>query len=200
MLVALLHLAALSADGEIVPPTPAPATVIIFAPPSPPSGPPPELLPKGTRVAVIIDSAIASDQSIPGARFPLHLAETVMIDGRPVLMAGATGEGEVVHAAKARWGGKAGELIINARFLDCGAVRVPLGKMRFSEQGENKVGQALAATMVFTPAMFFISGGNVSVPPGTRADAAIIGDVTLKAIAGTQCAPLAEASNQAKGE
>lgn len=197
MLVALLHLAALSAPGEVAhaaPATPAPVTFLSAQP-----GPAPELLPKGTRVAVIIESPLTSDQSRPGARFPIRLADTVVIDGWPVLMAGALGEGEVVHAAKARWGGKPGELIVNARFLQCGDIRVPLGKMRFSEQGENKVGQAIGASMIFMPAVFLISGGNISVPPGTRADAKIIGDIALKAIAGSRCAAPAEVFNSLKG-
>lgn len=197
MLVALLRLAALSALGEIAQAAPAPSAAVTFLPVQ--SAPPPELLPKGTRVAVIIESTLTSDQSLPGSRFPIRLADPVVIEGRPVLMAGAIGEGEVVHAAKARWGGKPGELIVNARFLQCGDVRVPLGKMRFSEQGENKVGQAIGASMVFMPAVFFISGGNISVPPGTRADARIIGDVALKAIAGSRCAAPPEASKPLKG-
>ena len=147
----------------------------------------PAALTKGTRVALLIKATLSSSSSHPGDRFPIKLADPVVIDGKIVLAPGAAGEGEVVHAAKARWGGKAGELIVNARFLDCRGVRVPLGKLKFAQAGENNTVGAMAAGAVFLPAMFIISGGSVTVPSGTRVSASIIGDVILPPLSDGHC-------------
>lgn len=155
--------------------------MIVTAPTLDPAPPPPQIvtLAKDTVLRLQIDRALASDLSKPGERFPISLTEPLLRDGAVILPAGLTGEGEVVHAAKARWGGKAGELIINARFLTCGAQRVPLGKLRFFAPGESRAGQAFAASMVLTPAMFFISGGNAALPLGAKVQARVTVDVTL---------------------
>lgn len=156
------------------------APPIIVAPVSlDPVEPAAVVLTKDTVLNLQIDRALASELSKPGERFPISLSEPLLRDGVIILPAGLTGEGEVIHAAKARWGGKAGELIINARFLTCGAQRVPLGKLRFFAPGESRVGQAFAASMVLTPAMFFIAGGNAALPLGAKVQARITADVTL---------------------
>ena len=162
--------------AQVIVPTP---TIDPAPQPQLPPPPPVVMLAKDSLLNLQIDRALASDLSKPGERFPISLTEPVMRDGVTLLPAGLTGEGEVVHAAKARWGGKAGELIINARFLNCGAQRVPLGKLRYFAPGESRVGQAFAASMVLTPAMFFISGGNAALPLGARVQAKVTSDVTL---------------------
>ena len=201
MPVALMHFAALLAaatpSAEMSAPplqVQAPPPVVVNVAPIVHSSPFPSVLPKGTRLTIEIDQPLSSNTSIPASRFAVHLAEDVIVDGYRVMMAGATGEGEVVHAAKAGWGGKAGELIINARFLDCDSVRLPIGKMRISGRGANKLGEAWAATMVFSPAGFFVSGGNLSVTSGTRADAATLADLPLATIEGTRCSVPANSS------
>ena len=151
--------------------------VLVTLPPLPP--PPVVVIAKDTLLTLQLDRALASDLSKPGERFPISLSEPLLRDGAVILPAGLTGEGEVIHAAKAGWGGKAGELIINARFLTCGGQRVPIGKLRFFAPGENRVGQAFAASMVLTPAMFFISGGNAALPLGAKIQARVTADVTL---------------------
>ena len=166
----------------------APAPVLIVPPPLIASADSPTILAKGTAVALLIEAALSSSSSHPGDRFPIELAEPVTLDGKVLLAAGTRGEGEVVHAAKASWGGKAGELIINARFLDCAGVRVPLGKLKFAAAGDNHAGAAIVASAIWLPVGFFISGGSVSVPSGTHVIASITGDVQLPARSEGRCA------------
>ena len=55
--------------------------------------------------------------------------------------AGTPGVGEVVHAERARFGGKAGELILAARYLDFQGTRIPLRTLRFgAQQGRDNSG------------------------------------------------------------
>ena len=205
MPVALMHFTALLAVATPSPELSAPpmqvqspAPVAVNVAPIAHSAPFPSVLPKGTRVTIEIDQPLSSNTSIPASRFAVHLAEDVIVDGYRVIMAGATGEGEVVHAAKAGWGGKAGELIINARFLDCDSVRLPIGKMRFAARGADKVGEAIAMSMAFSPAMFMVSGGKLEISSGTRADAATLADSPLASIEGTRCAVPASSTSGVK--
>lgn len=166
-------------------PVAAPPIVVVVTPSSEVEAP--VVLAKGTAVALLIKAALSSSSSHPGDRFLIELADPLIVDGKTLLAPGAAGEGEVVHAAKARWGGKAGELIINARFIDCRGVRVPLGKLKFAQAGENNAVAAMAAGAMALPAMFIISGGSVNVPSGTRVSASIIGDVTLPPLSDGRC-------------
>ena len=59
-------------------------------------------------------------------------AEAVVIDGKEVIPAGTTGQGQIVHAAKSGWGGKAGELIVAVRYIDYNGVHIPLRRFRIN--------------------------------------------------------------------
>lgn len=136
-------------------------------------------VPLRTTVEIEIMQVLGSKTSKGGDKFPIRLAEALVVDGRTVLPKGLTGEGEVVHAAKARWGGKAGELVLAARYLDCPATaptstvpgtaarRIPLGYFKFGVAGKALTYEALLIPVVGA----FIGGGEVDVVPGTRANA-----------------------------
>lgn len=188
----LMAAALLAAVDAAAPPEADPAASISTPPPTTTeatstaqSG---DLLAAKTVVDIQIVDALSSKTSQIGDSFAIRLAEPIMADGRVLLPAGATGRGEVVHAAKARWGGKAGELVVMARYLECGAQRIPLGHFHFGVSGESHVGNAFAASMVVPLAGFFISGGEVEVPVGARANAKITADVVLSPDASRQCA------------
>lgn len=143
-----------------------------------------------TQVTIRIVSALSSKTNRPDDRFTIELATPILRDGVTIMPAGVRGEGEVVHAEHAKWGGRPGELIVAARFVSCGAVRVPLGKFRWSETGQDRGGKAIAAGLLLTPAVFLVNGGEVRVPAGTLATARVTASVTLPANGG--CAPAAE--------
>ena len=54
----------------------------------------------------------------------------VLADLGYVVPAGTRGRGWVIHADKARFGGKAGELLLGARYLKLGDVEIPLRSMK----------------------------------------------------------------------
>lgn len=114
-----------------------------------------------------------------GDRFRFHLIEPIKVGGVVVVPVGTRGEGEVIHAAKGGMGGKAGELIIAARYLDHGGQRLPLGYLRWGRAGQDKTNEAMLASMVFTPAALFVSGGNVEAKVGTSITAKLTADVVV---------------------
>lgn len=136
-------------------------------------------LPAKLPVIIQVDGEISSATATIGQTFPVSLAQDVRVDDMVVLPAGMSGRGEIIHAAKSGGGGRAGELIIAARYLDCGKLRVPLGKFRINEAGTNRAGAVLAASGVVSVFALFIKGGNVIVPRGTRGTASITTDIIV---------------------
>jgi hypothetical protein len=161
-------------EGATLPPVP-PSVAIA------PATAPCCTLPAMTVVDIEITEALSSKTSQIGQMFGIKLAEPVMLDGKILVPAGATGQGEVIHAAKARAAGKPGELIIAARYLDHGGTRLPLRSFKYGPTtGLNNVDKAAVVGMVIaSPLMLFISGGQVDVPAGMRANAKTSSDVLI---------------------
>lgn len=138
-------------------------------------------LPAMTVVELEILAPLNSKTSKIGEMFPIRLAEPIMFDGAVLVPAGATGEGEIIHAAKARAAGKAGEMILAARYIDHDGMRIALRSFKFGPStGKNNTQEAFAAgVIVAAPLMLLVSGGNVDVPVGTRAHAKTAADVII---------------------
>lgn len=130
-------------------------------------------------VTIELVDAVSSKTAVNDDMFRIRLAADVTVDGVVILPAGTPGQGQVVHAAKARAMGKGGELILAARRIDCGGVAVPLRGMRLSVTGDQLPGAALAASMVVPFAGVLVSGGNREVPVGNRAAAKVAAPVTV---------------------
>lgn len=144
-------------------------------------------VPARTPIEIEILDTVNSKANHNGDHFAFRLAAPLTIDGRIVIPAGTTGVGEVVHAERARFGGRAGELILAARYLELGGTQIPLRTLRFGPQHGrdssatiNTLNIAAAAAM---PALsmlgYLIAGGEVNVPAGTHANAQIAAELTL---------------------
>jgi hypothetical protein len=137
-------------------------------------------IPARTVVRFEIVPALGSAISHIDDVFAIRLVEPVMIDGRIALPAGTMGQGQIIQAAKAGWGGKAGELIVTVRYLESGGTHVPLGHFQLDARGADRSHAAfVAATVVAMPMEFLISGGEVVLPAGTRATARVTADTDI---------------------
>lgn len=126
-------------------------------------------------VRIEILESLSSSERKRGDVFALQLAEAVTLPDGSILPAGTHGQGEVVHAEKARTGGKPGELILAARFLDAPQGKFRLRALRLTGVGKDRsnaaLGMALAAEAALPGAALlalFIHGGQFVVPPGTQ--------------------------------
>jgi hypothetical protein len=138
-----------------------------------------------TPVAIAIVEPLNSKTSIIGQFFDIRLVKPIMIDGQIIVPSGTMGKGEVIHAAKARAAGKAGELIIAARYLDYQGTRLPLRSLKYDADttGRNNVGTAAAVGIaVATPLILIITGGQVDIPAGMPAIAKLASDVEIQGI------------------
>ena len=142
----------------------------------------PELIiPALSEVDLAIMAPLSSKTAKIGEMFPIRLASPIMIDGKVVVPADIVGEGEVIHAAKARAGGKAGELILAARYLDWNGSRIALRSFKFGQStGKSNTGEAFTAGAIVSPVLtLLIAGGEVVVPSGTPAVAKLARDVLV---------------------
>jgi hypothetical protein len=120
-----------------------------------------------TPVIVRIEDEISSKTNKSGDRFKITVAEDVRVGDAVVIPAGSTGEGEVIHAAKSGAGGKAGELIVVARFVRVGDNEIRLRSFALGVAGKDKSVDALAVSFVAGPFAMFQRGGAVVIPRET---------------------------------
>jgi hypothetical protein len=127
-------------------------------------------IPIFTPVVLQIDSAVSSKTARRGDKFSLTMISDLVVDGAVVVPLGTKGEGEVVHSAGVGFGGRAGELILAARFLQVGDAHLPLQSFRISKAGANNtaeaIGVAAAAGVVGAVAAMFITGTSAEVAAG----------------------------------
>jgi len=154
------------------------------------------VVPALTQVPISIEEEIASNRHKPGHRFRIVVAEHVIVNDVVVIPAGSEGEGEVIHAAKSGAGGKAGELILAARYVRVGDVEVRLRSFALGAIGKDRSGNALATSFVAGPFAMFVKGGAIVVPAQTVGIAKTALEFHLPPVA----SPPAEAQDVNKGE
>jgi hypothetical protein len=128
-----------------------------------------------TPVALELVDPVGSKTSKSLETFRLVLAEPVMVGDHEAIPAGTPGTGEIVHAKKAGGMGAAGELVVAARFLDLGDRKVRLRSTVVDAEGKSRINGVsnFAAASAASPLPvawigFFIKGGEIELPPGTR--------------------------------
>jgi hypothetical protein len=144
------------------------------------------VLPALTPVRIEILETMNSSTSKIGAYFPIRLAEPINLPGGAHVPAGISGAGQVVHAEKSRLAGRAGELILAVRYLDLEGLRIPLrsltyGAGRGQDNSDTAAVVGIAGGAVGSVLSLFITGGEVNIPAGTRANAKTSASVTLAA-------------------
>lgn len=144
-------------------------------------------IPLKTVVQIEITETISSKTTNLGDTFALKLAEPLAVEGKTILPAGLVGRGEVTHVARRGWGGRPGELIINARYVDCGDLRIPLGHLHFAVAGQNNFGEAFVTSQFIPMGQLMVSGKDASIPAGARATAQVKAEVVIPAGPAQQC-------------
>jgi hypothetical protein len=136
------------------------------------------LLKADTEIHLRLLAPVGSKTHKRGDRFALEVARPVIVDGAIVIPAGAQGEGEVVHAAKGGFGGRAGELILVSRFVRVGDQTVKLRSFS-AGNGEDRVNLALGLS--FAVVGLFVNGKDIALPAGTNVFAKVATDQLLPA-------------------
>jgi hypothetical protein len=140
-------------------------------------------VPALTPLFVRIDEELSSKKNRNGDRFRILIAADLRVGGAVVIPAGSVGEGEVIHAARSGAGGKAGELLVAARFVRVGDLEVRLRSLSLGAKGNDRTDESLAVAIVAGPLGLFVVGGVIVIPRGAVASARIAMQIQLPALA-----------------
>jgi hypothetical protein len=121
------------------------------------------VLPLKSPVLLEFTAEVSSKTAHKGSPVEFLLAEDVLIDGQ-----------RLIHAQKSWFGGRGGELIIAARYIQHGEQRVSLRSLKplaGPYAGKNNSDAALAVSMIPYAGLvsLFITGGEIVIPAGTKA-------------------------------
>ncbi|MGH7022109.1 MAG: hypothetical protein ACREEB_00810 [Caulobacteraceae bacterium] len=175
----------LAAAGQPIGPSVAPAasapSPTISAPPVQATAPVAPVIAAGTVVEVALVGEVSSKTDRIGDKFALRLAAPIVINGVIIAQAGALGGGVVIDAAAGGVYGRPGKLVLAARYIDVGGVRVPLRGFKLSGAGKDNGTIALAASEIPYAGILAIAipGGNITYPSGTHVLAKVAANVFL---------------------
>lgn len=138
-------------------------------------------IPALTPVELVFVGGASSRTSAAGDLVPIRLIDPVVISGQTVLPVGTPGVAEVIQASKARMMGKAGELTLAARYLDHNGHRIPLKRLAYGpSSGRGADGAAMVATMMVGLPGMLLSGGNIDIQAGARANARVSTEIIME--------------------
>ncbi|MDB5468635.1 MAG: hypothetical protein JWR84_195 [Caulobacter sp.] len=140
-------------------------------PVTPVAGP---VVPKNTVIAISLTQEVSSATAKPGDKFTIKLDQPIKYGDQVVVPAGAAGIGEVVHAAPKGNGGRAGEILVAARYLEFNGQRIPLKGFQLSAGGLDTSSGSLWA-------MGLVKGGETALPVGAGGPAKLALDLPVTA-------------------
>jgi len=143
-----------------------PAIAPLFQPPVA-AATEPNPLPANTVIELELLDAPSSETSHKGDFFKLRVVQPVAVEGKERVPAGSIAVGQVVHAAKSGMGGKGGELLLAARYLDLPSGQVNL-RSSFGAAGQGHVVASLVVAELFGPFGLAVHGKHLDLPAGTR--------------------------------
>jgi hypothetical protein len=117
--------------------------------------------------------SVASNTHKPGAMFRLEVTDDITADEVVVIPAGSIAMGEVIHATPAGGLGKAGELIVSARYVLAGDREIKLRAGLGAAAGRSNIGAAF-----FVP---FVRGKQALIAAETEVVAKIANDESFEA-------------------
>lgn len=142
------------------------------------------IIPAKTPLILEFAGEVSSKTAQKGAEVRFVLADDLLIAGQIVVAKGSEAVGEVIHVQKSGFGGRGGELILAARYLEHGGQKIQLRSLKpYTGQyaGKNNSNAALAVSMIPYAGLMslFITGGEIVIPQGTHALALVAADTPI---------------------
>jgi hypothetical protein len=135
------------------------------------------IIPAGTVIELDLSTPVHSKRNKIGDMLILKVREDVVIGGIPVIQKNAKGLAFVTDIKRAGPWGKGGGVRLKA---DCtwslNDIKVPMA-FNFEQKGEEH--KMLAPVLLFGLCAGYITGDNVSIPPGTKFTAKVVEDTNL---------------------
>ena len=144
-------------------------------------------VPDGTRVAVRLMEQLSSATAKAGDTVAFEVVEDLIIDGQLLVKQGTPARGTVVEAAAKRRMGRAGNLsytLAETRAIDGQTIRLRATQEKKGDSNVTSTAVATTAVAVFVPvaAPFVLlrKGKDITVASGTRVEAFVEGDHSLR--------------------
>jgi hypothetical protein len=137
------------------------------------------IVPAGTLVAIRVDENLSSKTAKRGDKFEISLMNDVWVGDKIALPMGTKGVGEVIHASGKGFGGRAGELIVTARYLEHEGRQIRLGNFKLSAAGADNATAAMLATTAVPIIGLFVTGTSAYIGLGQLAQAKLTEDFTF---------------------
>ena len=147
---------------------------------APASGP---VVPKNTIVAITLTQEVSSATAQRGDKFTIKLEQPIKFGEQVVIPAGVTGVGEVVHAQPKGNGGRPGEILVAARYLEFEGRQIPLKGFQLSAGGTDLSSASLWA-------LGLVKGSETTLPVGAGGPAKLAQDLPVGGAAQAPVSPV----------
>ena len=121
--------------------------------------PPTHLLRANRLIPLRFEETLVSGVNAPGSLFRMQVTDDIIVDDQVVIPAGTVAFGEVIDSKKARMLGKAGVLVLSARYVHLDQRDIRL------HSALGAAGASSIAAALFVP---FFHGKDATVEQGTR--------------------------------
>src|SRR2546427_7245603 len=138
-------------------------------------------LKEGTDVELTFADGISSKTATVDERVNFQLDKDLKIGDAVIAKQNSKAVGTVVHVKKAGMLGKGGELNVRLDYLIVGDNRIRLRATKDS-QGSDKVGTAVALTVLFGPIGLIKHGKDIEIKPGSSLKGYVDQDVLLPSV------------------
>lgn len=132
------------------------------------------VVPAGTYVLVATSEPLNSLTATTGAKVNMTLVKPLKAGETEVIPAGATVVGEIIHATPKANGGKPGEILVTARYIDVNGAKIPLKGLRLRAGGKDLSSASLWA-------MGLVKGSEAEMVAGTAGEARLSENLVVAA-------------------
>jgi hypothetical protein len=140
------------------------------------------IIPAGTLVSIRVDENLSSGSAKRGDKFQISLMNDLWVGDKIAVPMGTKGVGEVIHASGKGFGGRAGELIVTARYLEHDRRKIRLGHFKLYAAGSDNATTALIATAAAPIIGIFVTGTSAQIGLGQFAQAKVTEDFPITEI------------------
>lgn len=123
---------------------------------------------EGTIILLKSLSIISSNTSMDGESIDFYCAENVVVDNKVIIKKNSKVTGKVESSEKSRSLGKEGSLKIIFNYITAiDGQNIPISGVYNYVRGDNKSGNAVGLSFVFSPLFLFLKGKEAVIPIGS---------------------------------
>lgn len=137
---------------------------------------------EGTIILLKSLSIISSNTSMDGESIDFYCAENVVVDNKVIIKKNSKVTGKVESSEKSRSLGKEGSLKIIFNYITAiDGQNIPISGVYNYVRGDNKSGNAVGLSFVFSPLFLFLKGKEAVIPIGSLIEVYTTKEIDIQA-------------------